>query len=92
MGRMTWTVRLVPRSGLPGEYLGLGERDTRDEHGKPVTMEIAAVVEKANLRAWLGLGVIKCTAPFRPPKPIVGTCIEMGGLPAGAFTAERLSR
>src|SRR6187551_2921692 len=30
MGRMTWTVRLVPRSGLPGEYLGLGERATRD--------------------------------------------------------------
>jgi hypothetical protein len=91
MGSMTWTVRLAPRPGLPGEYLGLGERETRDEHGKAVTMEVAAVVENGNLRAWLGLGVIKCTAPFRPAKPTEGTCIEMGGNPAGPFRAERIT-
>jgi hypothetical protein len=91
MGNMTWTVRLAPRPGLPGEYIGLGERETRDDQGKVVTMEVAAVVEKSNLRAWLGLGVIKCTAPFRPAKPTAGKCIEMGGKPAGPFRAERLT-
>ena len=91
MGSMTWTVRLAPRPGLPGEYIGLGERETRDEQGKPVTMEVAAVVEKGNLRAWLGLGVIKCTGPIRPTQPTAGKCTEMGGDAAGPFRAERVT-
>lgn len=93
MGTMMWSVQLAPRPGLPGEYIGVGARDTRDEAGKPVTMEIAAVVEgskKDTLRVWLGLGVIKCKGPFRPSGVTEGNCTEMGGDAAGPFRAERL--
>jgi hypothetical protein len=90
MGAMTWTVQLGPRPGLPGEYIGMGEREAPDENGRPVTMEIAAVVEQRNLRAWLGLSVVKCTGAFRPPRVTTGTCTEIGGTPAGPFRAERL--
>lgn len=91
MGTMTWTVRLAPRAGLPGEYLGTGERETRDDQGKVVTMDVGAVLENSNFRAWLGLGVIKCKGRFRPAGPIEGDCIEMGGDAAGPFRAERLT-
>jgi hypothetical protein len=90
MGTMTWTVRLALRPGLPGEYLGKGERETRDDAGRVVTMDVGAVVENGDFRAWLGLGVIKCTGRFRPSKPITGDCVEMGGDAAGPFRAERL--
>ena len=91
MGPMTWAVQLAPRAGLPGEYIGLGERETRDEQGKAVTMEVVGVVEKGQLRAWLGPGVIKCTAPFRAAQPSAGTCVAIGGDPAGSFKAERVA-
>ncbi len=93
MGTMTWSVQLAPRPGLPGEYIGVGARETRDEAGKPVTMEVAAVVEgskQETLRAWLGLGVIKCKGTFRPAGVTEGNCTEMGGEAAGPFRAERL--
>lgn len=93
MGTMTWVVQLAPRPGLPGEYIGVGARETRDEMGKPVTMEVAAVVEgskKDTLRVWLGLGVIKCKGPFRRTGVTEGNCTEMGGDAAGPFRAERL--
>ena len=91
MGTMTWTVRFAARPGLPGEFIGMGEREARDEQGKLVTMEVAAVREGNTLRAWLGLGgVIKCQGRFRTAAPTQGDCVEMGGTPAGPFRAERL--
>jgi hypothetical protein len=89
MGKTTWTVCLVPREGLPGEYLGKGQRDVPDETGRAVTMEIGAVQEKDVFRAWLGPGVIKCTGSFFPAKDVQGECIEMNGDSAGKFHAER---
>jgi hypothetical protein len=91
MGKTTWIVCLAPREGLPGEYLGKGEREARDEAGQIVTMEIGAVQERDAFRAWLGPGVIKCTGPFDPKKDIQGDCIEMNGDSAGKFHAKRLS-
>ena len=89
MGKMTWNVPLAPRPGLPGEYLGVGQRETPDEQGKPVTMDVGAVKEGDDFRAWLGMGVIKCKGRFRRSGQIKGDCIEMGGNPAGPFVAER---
>lgn len=92
MGRTTWTVRLVPRPRLAGEYSGTGTRETLDEEGKVVTMGIGAALEKGSLRAWLGPGFIVCTGLFRPAGPIEGDCTEMDGDAAGQFNAERLLR
>jgi hypothetical protein len=75
---------------MPGEFVGLGARETPDETGKPVTMEVVAVREGKDLRAWLGLGVIKCRGPFKDSGPIVGECTEIAGDPAGPFRAERV--
>ena len=91
MGQMVWTVQLGPRRGLPGEYIGVGERETRDEQGKVVRMEVVAVVEKENLRAWLGPGVIKCTGRFKRAATTAGSCTAIGGDAAGPFKAERLT-
>jgi hypothetical protein len=91
MGSMTWTVCLAPRDRLPGEYLGTAQRETRDEAGRLVTMDIGAVREKDVFRAWLGPGVIKCKGPFHPDKDIQGDCTEIDGDPAGKFHAQRLS-
>jgi hypothetical protein len=91
MGKTTWTVCLAPREGLPGEYLGRGQRETPDETGKVVTMDIGAAREKDTFRAWLGPGVIKCTGPFDAEKDIQGDCIEMDGDSAGKFHAQRVS-
>ena len=92
MGRTRWTVRLAPRRGLPGEYLGVGERETRDDEGRIVTMEIGAVREKGDFRAWLGPAIITCKGAYRVDKAIEGDCIEMDGDAAGRFRAERVAR
>src|SRR5258706_2234090 len=94
MGSMTWSVRFAPRPGLPGEYIGMGRRETPDENGRAVTMEIAAVVDQGdqrNLRAWLGLSVIKCAGLYLPHRVTTGTCTEIGGDPGGPFRAERIA-
>ena len=90
MGKNVWRVRLSRRPGLPGEYLGRGRREARDENGQLVTMEVGAVLEKTVFRAWLGPGVIRCRGVFRRGQPIRGTCTAINGDPAGPFSAERL--
>ena len=90
MGKMTWTVRLAPREENPSEFLGNGSRDTPDENGRPVTMWIGAVVDGRELRAWLGLTVLTCRGRYQRGGITVGSCIEIGGKPGGAFRAERL--
>ena len=90
MGKNVWQVRLSRRPGLPGEFLGRGLREARDENGQLVTMEVGAILEKTVFRAWLGPGVIRCKGSFRRVEPIRGTCTEIDGDPAGPFSAERL--
>jgi hypothetical protein len=87
---MAWQVDLAPREENPGEYLGLGQREAPDENGSPVTMWIGAVVEGRELRAWLGLGVVKCAGRYRRGGVTSGACTEMGGNPVGQFRAVRL--
>jgi hypothetical protein len=90
MGKSRWTVRLAPRSGLPGEYLGVGEREARDADGKLVTMDIGAVVKDGDLWAWLGPAIVKCQGRYRDDGPVDGSCTQMPADPAGTFHAERV--
>jgi hypothetical protein len=87
---MTWRVELAARDENPDEYLGLGQREALDENGNPVTMWIGAVVDGRELRAWLGLGVVKCSGRYRREGITTGACAEMGGNPVGAFRASRV--
>lgn len=85
-----WTVRLKPRSGLPGEYEGTAQRDEKDEKGNVVTMELGAALEKGKIRAWLGPGFVVCEAPFSTTKPMEGECkVVIGSGSTGPFRAER---
>ena len=91
MGATTWTVHLAPRPDAPKEHMGVGQRDALGEHGQPVTMDVGAVLEHGEFRAWLTMGVIRCAGRYRATGPITGNCQDIRGDAAGPFQAERVS-
>jgi hypothetical protein len=72
--------------------MGVATREAPNTNGEPVTMEVGTVLTKGEFHAWLTMGVIHCSGPYRMSGPIKGTCRDIQGEPAGAFTATRVAR
>ena len=90
MSGREWTVRLRPRPGLNGEFIGTARRTERDDKGAAVTQELGAALERGKIKAWLGQFVL-CEAPFSSGQPTIGSCQALIGtlMGDGSFRAEK---